>query len=244
MKTYRNPSRAVSASNSSAKSATHSKSRDAKTSTYELLHDGKPLAKKVPLLAGTNTLTVRFTSQPLKDDRCELIVDYIKLEEYKNLIKNWLIIGPFPTDKNRTGFDTPYPPENEINVTAKYHGRNGQRVSWQPIRRDNGKIELDHWIQPNDYFIVYGVCVVNSPRDMKTNLHLGSDDGVKAWLNGQLVHTNKTSRPLWIDVDHAEVELKKGDNTLLIKVEQLTGGVGFAARFSDPYQALKFKVPE
>ena len=79
---------------------------------------------------------------------------------------------------------------------------------------------------------------------MTTTLHLGSDDGIKAWLTGRLVHANKTSRPLWIDVDHVDVDLKKGENILLIKVEQLSGGVGFAARFSDPHQKLTFKLPK
>ena len=219
------------------------RAQDAKASAYELLRDSKPLEKKVPLLAGPNTVTVRFTGEPVEGDRCELIVDYVKLEEYKNLIKEWALIGPFPTDKDRTGFDAVYPPEEELKSDAIYEGRNGQQIRWTTVRRDNGKIELDHWLEPSDYYVLYAACVVHSPRDLKTTLHLGSDDGVKAWLNGQLVHTNKTSRPLWIDVDHAEVELKKGENILLLKVEQLSGGAGFAARFSDPHQVLEFKVP-
>jgi hypothetical protein len=128
-------------------------------------------------------------------------------------------------------------------MEAKYQGREGQMVEWTVVHSNTGKIELDNWLEKSDFFVLYGACVVESPRDMKTTLHLGSDDGVRVWLNGELIHSNKTSRPLWIDVDHIDVELKKGENILLLKVEQLSGGVGFAARFSDPQEALRFSVP-
>jgi hypothetical protein len=160
------------------------------------------------------------------------------------MIKKWTLIGPFATDNNRTGFDAVYPPEVEIKMDATYQGRGGQMVEWTVVHNNTGKIELDSWLEKSDFFVLYGACVVKSPRDMKTTLHLGSDDGVRAWLNGKLVHSNKTSRPLWIDVDHVDVELKKGENILLIKVEQLGGGVGFAARFSDPHEVLTFTLPQ
>ena len=59
---------------------------------------------------------------------------------------------------------------------------------------------------------------------------LGSDDGVKAWLNGNLVHGNNVDRGLVVDQDMALVGLKKGTNELLLKVTQGGGGWAVAAR--------------
>jgi len=68
---------------------------------------------------------------------------------------------------------------------------------------------------------------VISPQDSKGALLLGSDDGVKAWLNGVVVHGNNVDRGLIIDQDMAPIELKQGPNELLLKITQ--GGGGWAA---------------
>jgi hypothetical protein len=46
------------------------------------------------------------------------------------------------------------------------------------------------------------------------------------------------------DSDTVEVELKEGENQLLIKVEQRLGNIGFALRFFDPVDELTFGLPE
>ena len=51
-------------------------------------------------------------------------------------------------------------------------------------------------------------------------LELGSDDGIKVWLNGQVVHANNATRPCTPNQDKAKVKLKQGENTLLIKITQ------------------------
>ena len=76
-----------------------------------------------------------------------------------------------------------------------------------------------------------------------TDLLVGSDDAVKVRINGREVWKNKIDRPLRPDDDRVPVELKKGPNTLLIKVEQGVGDIGFAVRFLDPDDELTFSVP-
>ena len=58
-------------------------------------------------------------------------------------------------------------------------------------------------------------------------LLLGSDDGVKAWLNGAVVFSNNTDRGDVPDQDMAPIELKKGANDLMLKITQ--GGGGWSA---------------
>ena len=39
---------------------------------------------------------------------------------------------------------------------------------------------------------------INSMREQKAQLEIGSDDGVKVWVNGKLVHANNAARPCGI----------------------------------------------
>ena len=56
---------------------------------------------------------------------------------------------------------------------------------------------------------------------------MGSDDGIKVWLNGQLVHRLEAMRGYSRDSDSANVRLKKGANHLVVKLSQLAGSWGF-----------------
>ena len=58
-----------------------------------------------------------------------------------------------------------------------------------------------------------------SPKEQKAKLELGSDDGVKVWLNGQLVHANNAERPAVPGQDKADVTLKEGSNPMLVKLD-------------------------
>ena len=61
----------------------------------------------------------------------------------------------------------------------------------------------------------------------------GSDDAVKVWLNGELVHNNPINRPSHDFQDQFPVTFKKGTNILLVAVYEKwgawTGFFGFAA---------------
>jgi hypothetical protein len=65
-------------------------------------------------------------------------------------------------------------------------------------------------------------------------LELGSDDGVKVWLNEKLVHANNIARPLQPASDKVQIALKTGWNSILLKVTQNNLGWEFSARFLKP----------
>jgi len=66
-----------------------------------------------------------------------------------------------------------------------------------------------------------------SPRRQKAILEIGSDDGVKVWLEGTLVHANNVARGVTPGEDKVSIELKEGWNALLLKITQ--GGGDWAA---------------
>ena len=75
-----------------------------------------------------------------------------------------------------------------------------------------------------DHHVAYGSVNLNSPREQKTTMLVGSDDAVKVWLNGSLVHSNPVDRGSDDYQDQFPVTLKKGTNVLLIAVYEARGG--------------------
>jgi len=72
-----------------------------------------------------------------------------------------------------------------------------------------------------------------SDRQRPVRLELGSDDGIKAWLNGRVVHANNTDRGCTPGQDKVKVNLQKGWNHLLLKITQGGGGWSACARVRD-----------
>ena len=75
------------------------------------------------------------------------------------------------------------------------------------------------------------VANVFSPGNRQGVGFSGSDDSIKIWLNGKVVHRNAVNRGAGNFQDRFNVTLKKGDNPFLVKVSERGGGwsmfVGF-----------------
>ena len=82
-----------------------------------------------------------------------------------------------------------------------------------------------------DNHVAYGSIAFHSPRQQNTELYVGSDDAVKVWLNGVLVHNNPVDRGASNYQDAFPVTLKQGKNILLVAVyeqaEEWSGFFGF-----------------
>ncbi len=69
-----------------------------------------------------------------------------------------------------------------------------------------------------DDYVAYGSIILTSPREQQTTMFAGSDDAVKVWLNGQLVHNNPVNRSSINYQDYFPVTLERGRNVLLVAV--------------------------
>jgi hypothetical protein len=74
----------------------------------------------------------------------------------------------------------------------------------------------------------------NSPQQQRAVLHIGSDDAIKVWLNGKLVHENNVYRAAKRSQDTIEVELKQGKNQVLVKLMEGILGCGFYFELRTP----------
>lgn len=73
-----------------------------------------------------------------------------------------------------------------------------------------------------------------SPRKQAAVLEVGSDDGVKAWLGGKLVHANNASRGLKPGEDKVAATFQAGENQLLLKINNGSTDWGACARVTAP----------
>ena len=71
----------------------------------------------------------------------------------------------------------------------------------------------------------YALITLESDSDQDgVDMKVGSDDSVKVWLNGEVVHTNAVNRGAGDFQDTFQVDIKQGDNLLLVKVSERGGG--------------------
>ena len=138
-------------------------------------------------------------------------------------ITNWNVAGPF-TQAGKDGnalFNTVFGPEMDAAMAV-----------WQPLNAEvvsGGIVDLEK-LFGGDNRVAYLVANIVSEEPAQVTLSMGSDDGIKAWLNGELVHEQMAIRPLGPDTDKVAVNLIKGENILLLKVVDVAGQWGACAR--------------
>ena len=152
-------------------------------------------------------------------------------------MQKWLLLEPmrievrgdtlFPSDETqKIEFDADQIDTAQFKPTVTI----GQKeYQWSLLQNDYGVIDLGK-VDENWYLITYAWAQVDMPEEKQAVLGIGSDDCVKVWLNGELVHENYTSRGVGIDNDCVPVTFKKGTNRLVLKIQNGGGPWGFCCR--------------
>jgi hypothetical protein len=136
-------------------------------------------------------------------------------------IRDWVVAGPYSqagADGALAVFNIPFAPEKA-----------GERVQWKPMPQTD-QANLSALFPDRANCAAYLRSKIVVAEDCEGVLLLGSDDGVKAWLNGEVVHSNNVDRGQVPDQDAAPIQLKKGANLLMLKVTQGGGGWSACAR--------------
>jgi hypothetical protein len=143
-------------------------------------------------------------------------------------ITSWKISGPFrQAGKDYAAlFDIAFPPETDA------------AAEWRPlaIGADPNRPWLMDLLKAmgGEQCVAYARTWVFSDRATQARMEIGSDDGVKAWVNHDLVLANNASRALTPGSDKATVTLKAGWNLVLLKITQNNQGWEFCARLLNP----------
>ena len=153
------------------------------------------------------------------------------------LMQKWLLLDPIRIEVRS---DTLFPSEetqkiefdvNQIDVT-RFEPRvtiGQENYGWSVLQNEFGIVDLTK-VDENWYMITYAWAQIEMSEEKKGVLGIGSDDGVKVWLNGELVHENWTCRGVEVDNDRVPVTFKKGMNQLVLKIQNGGGSWGFCCR--------------
>ena len=85
----------------------------------------------------------------------------------------------------------------------------------------NDCLEKIGFIKGNvDHATSYALVNIYSAIDQEVTMRVGSDDAIKVWLNGRVVHTNIINRSSTDYQENFLVDLKARDNLLMVKVSE------------------------
>jgi len=165
-------------------------------------------------------------------------------------MRKWLILGPMPyvgredvyIDSNEEGvpmtrreikhvfgIDSIDVVDFQPKVTI-----DGKEYEWAVLEAKNDVIDLTELVKVDtDYKIAYLWAQIEMPMDRRYLLGVGYENGVKVWLNGELVHENWSDWTVVVDDDRFWVDLKKGKNQLVLKIQNGESPFGFCFRLLD-----------
>lgn len=213
---------------------------EAEVATIKL---AKTLAGVCPELVRQSLEKVKTqTELPMLKDEADKILS--AMGRFEDFITGWLISGPYTNDEINPNmlYEFVFPPEKPEEAS---------KVVWKPVSSGTDVnrpmvVEI-HKILGGDNRVAYLKTYVWSDDEQDAKLLLGSDDGVRIWLNGERVFGRNVNRGCTPDDDTVDIHLKKGWNELLAKIRQGSGNWEFCARIrkndGSPFQPpLKFTI--
>jgi len=175
--------------------------------------------------AALDRVLAAATNKAVRQKAQELVND---MEKFDGHITQWLGAGPYKEKgkEARALFDIAFGPEQP----------DAKDVKWKKLTRGVGAwgVNLEQAIARGDNCVAYVRTRVWSPADQDVQLELGSDDAIKVWLNGKVVHANNNDRGMRPRQDLVKAKLQKGWNDLVLKVVEHTGGWGCCCRIRKP----------
>ena len=145
----------------------------------------------------------------------------VDLPRHFGFLMHWKVIGPFD-NTGRNGFATDYPPEKEVDFNKSYKGKSGT-VKWSDYKTADiyGMVDINEPYGHLKEVVAYAHHTYQSPEARSAQIRLGCKNAWKIWHNGKLVfERDEYHRGMRIDQYTLPVNLKKGANTLLVKLCQ------------------------
>ena len=108
----------------------------------------------------------------------------------------------------------------------------GTKLTWKKMAPEDGLVDFMDGAGNGDldYSVGYAWTEIDVANDTDAWLGIGSDDGMKLWLNGEMVVDRWVDRPSRLDDDVVPLRLKKGKNQFLLKIQNVKGQWSFTAR--------------
>ena len=190
---------------------------------------------------------------PLKSVGAAMRADWSLYESPKpdreGFLRDWLLYGNLPQENDQ--FEVNHLDAVEEAAVVPSAGEEMFGRKWSAYTSPRNDVALLEALpaERRENFVAYGALYLRSPRAAACTALVQSDDGVRLWLNGALVHSNHSHRGVDTWPDHVAVTLQPGWNRLLIKIDNGAGPSGWRVRFVDgaekpiPDLMLSLKAP-
>lgn len=146
----------------------------------------------------------------------------------KITLGNWHSVGPFTAAHGNIAFYQAYEPETKPVKTGDTFTVGNKTLKWE---------QQTHWVDAQVHNDIVGENSatylhrnINSVTQQKALLHIGSNDALKVWLNDTEIFAKNVQRDAAADQERLQVQLKPGNNALLLKVVNYSGPSGFYFR--------------
>ena len=146
----------------------------------------------------------------------------------KITLGDWHAAGPFTAEHGNLAFYKVYEPETKNVNTGDTFEVNGKTIKWE---------KQTHWVDEQVHNDIVGENSatylfrnITSVTQQKALLYIGSNDALKVWMNGTELLAKNVQRDATADQEQVQINLKPGNNTLLLKVVNYSGPSGFYFR--------------
>jgi hypothetical protein len=143
-------------------------------------------------------------------------------------LRDWHIVGPFPSSvPGQVSLEMPTPVEEafvkigagRVDMSARYPNADGT-LQWKSVQAtEYGIVRLGPHLGVVEWACAYGYTEVTWNRDEEVTAGIGSDDGIKIWLNGEAVYSEEAQRSCQGVAQMTKLRLRKGVNRVLVKID-------------------------
>jgi hypothetical protein len=186
------------------------------------------LAEKVGL--GTNNPEqIKVEGQTIEELRKKVKINTSTDGKFGQSIRTWLLSQAF----EGTDVEQAYLP-NE----AYLHPGPGRDGWSEAIYFYDDRIDLYSYYEGQSNIVSYAFTYFDAPKDQVAELWLGTHEGMEVFLNGEMVHSYYGTNFAFDDAFRggkvSNINLRQGENTLMVKTLQKIGDYSFTLNICEP----------
>ena len=151
-------------------------------------------------------------------------------------VTQWSVVGYFPNEDKSALTETDFGPETD-DASSSFTGKHAAAVAWMKAQANSSGYlnlqDIDKRKSEYQKAIAYARTYLHSPNDRTVRYAVGTDDGCRFYLNGTMLYEDTKQHGADPFGHFGRLELKRGWNRVLIKVENGGGGFGLYFRVFD-----------
>ncbi len=138
-------------------------------------------------------------------------------------------------NRNGAGIRTQHELETEIDFTKTYAGKGDKPAAWKDVslKDPTAVLNFQSHLGRSDWATAYAATTIHSAVDKTVYLRSSGEDMFEVIVDGKKVLQRLMQQKLLYDDDMVAIALKKGENTILVKVHNQYGPWRLRARLTE-----------